>query len=180
MEAGAALASVLSAFAPAVPWLIGLAVFWVIVAGPLPGRGPGYPRRRDRWRTFRFDSRRLVLERAGHRCESGIFLGWGRCDRPAEEVDHVYPWSKGGATVVSNGQALCRNHNCSKSAMAPPWWYVWSLERRRRTYVDHGVDVTVRASMNQLEREARAAWAEKQFARLERESEPAIRKAWRG
>ena len=32
-----------------------------------------------------------------------------------------YPWSRGGPTVLSNGQALCREHNRSKSNLRPPW-----------------------------------------------------------
>lgn len=32
------------------------------------------------------------------------------------ETDHVIPHSKGGETVVENGQVLCRYHNRSKGA----------------------------------------------------------------
>jgi len=51
----------------------------------------------------------------GNRCEGPLLLALGRCGKPAEEVDHIYPWSKGGATIVSNGQALFKSHNRSKS-----------------------------------------------------------------
>lgn len=30
-------------------------------------------------------------------------------------VDHIYPWSLGGATDVSNGQLMCRQHNSMKN-----------------------------------------------------------------
>ena len=30
------------------------------------------------------------------------------------EVDHKYPWSKGGRTILSNAQLLCKRHNTSK------------------------------------------------------------------
>ncbi|WP_217995891.1 HNH endonuclease [Kribbia dieselivorans] len=83
-------------------------------------------------------------------------MAWGRCPAAAVEVDHVYPWSKGGATIVSNGQALCRRHNQAKRNVTPPWWYVLSLERRRRGYFPEGANVRVSAAMSRREREARA------------------------
>ena len=73
------------------------------------------------------------------------------------QVDHVFPWSRGGPTVVANGQALCAGHNRSKKAMTPPWWYVLSLERRRRTYFPQGVDVRVFAVMTAEESVTRTA-----------------------
>ena len=30
------------------------------------------------------------------------------------EVDHITPWSKGGRTILSNAQLLCKSHNTSK------------------------------------------------------------------
>ena len=145
---------------PFAPLLIGLVIVCFALACPLPGRGPG-SQSRDPWRGFRFEARRVVLGRAGERCEGSIFLTWGRCRGAAEEADHIYPWSKGGATVVSNGQALCRRHNSSKSNRTPPWWYVLSLERRRRTYFPAGDDVRVAASRGDADRAARRAWAER-------------------
>ncbi|WP_367575460.1 HNH endonuclease [Arthrobacter horti] len=100
---------------------------------PSPGRGPRSSAR-DPWRTFRFGPRAEVIRRAGGRCEAPVLLVWGRCHEAAVEVDHVYPWSKGGPTIVSNAQALCRGHNRRKGAVTPPWWYVAGLERRRRKY----------------------------------------------
>ncbi|WP_414689498.1 HNH endonuclease [Nocardioides sp.] len=104
----------------------------------------------------------MVLVRAGGRCEGPLFLVVGRCREEAKEVDHIYPWSKGGPTVVSNGQALCRGHNRRKSNARPPWWYVLALERRRAGYCPPGVDVRVRARMSADERAARAAWRARQ------------------
>ncbi len=135
----------------------GILVLLIVLMSPMPGRGPR-GRRRDQWRSFKFEARRIVLQRAGGACEAAAFIVWGRCGDPAVEVDHVYPWSKGGPTVVSNGQALCRGHNRSKSNLTPPWWYIRGLERRRSAYFPASEDVRVFAVMNADERAAREAW----------------------
>jgi hypothetical protein len=140
---------------PFLPLLLALLAIGLVLATPLPGRGPGWPPRRDPWRGFKFDARRAVLARAGGRCEAALFVIWGRCGRQANEADHVYPWSKGGATVVSNGQALCTRHNKAKSNRTPPWWYLLGLERRRRAYFPSDTDVRVRAAMRSTDRAAR-------------------------
>lgn len=140
---------------PFLPWLVLLVAILVVLRFPLPGRGPGPFTRRDPWRTFKYDARRTVLARAGNRCEGTLLLAWVRCRDTAEEADHIYPWSKGGATVVSNGQALCRRHNRSKSNLTPPWWYVLTLERRRRKYFSNGADVRVRGRMSLEDRAKR-------------------------
>jgi hypothetical protein len=62
---------------------------------------------------------------------------------------------------MSNGQALCRDHNRRKSNLRPPWWYVLSLERRRAAYAPLGVEVRVLARMSADERSARAAWMDR-------------------
>lgn len=164
MDAYTAALGVLQAFEPVIPWLAGLAIFWIVVSSPLPGRGPGFFRRRDPWRGFKFAARTSVMTRAGNRCEGSIVLAWGRCRQVATEVDHVYPWCKGGPTVVSNGQALCRDHNRRKSSLTPPWWYVLGLERRRRGYFPVTDDVRIRASMSAADREARKAWSTRKLA----------------
>lgn len=161
----ALLSGVLRGLEPVLPWLIGIAAFALVVGCPLPGRGPGLSRRRDPWRGFKFEARRAVLARAGNRCEAALLLAWVRCQEPSQEVDHIYPWSRAGATVVSNGQALCRSHNRSKSNLTPPWWYVLSLERRRRKYYPTGEDVRVSGSMSAEGRAARATWAGRRNAR---------------
>ena len=140
---------------PFVPLLLLMIVIGIVLAAPLPGRGPGWPARRDPWRGFKYESRRSVVARAGGRCEAPVMLVWGRCPKEATEVDHVYPWSRGGATIVSNGQALCAHHNRAKSNRTPAWWYVLGLERRRRSYAPDGCDVRVLARMNAADRAAR-------------------------
>jgi hypothetical protein len=163
MGVDSVVVEVLSAFFT--PTAVVMVAVGFVLFGPLPGRGPGYPRRRDPWRTFRFDARRAVMSRAEQRCEGALFFGWGRCRDLATEVDHIYPWSKGGATVVSNGQAMCHRHNRAKSNMTPAWWYVLSLERHRRTYFPEGTDVRVHAAMGRGDREARTRWAAKRQLR---------------
>jgi hypothetical protein len=146
---------------PYLPALVVLAVLLLLVASPLPGRGPRLFQRRDPWRGFKFAARRAVMARAGGRCEAPILLAWGRCPDPATDIDHIYPWSRGGPTVVSNGQALCRTHNRRKSNLRPPWWYVVSLERRRCTYAGSGIDFRVLGRMNSEDRSVRAVWADR-------------------
>lgn len=135
-------------------WLVPALIAAAVLNFPTLGRGPNSSRR-DPWRGFKFAPRATVMANAGGRCEAGEFIVWGRCDDPAVEVDHVIPWSSGGPTVVSNGQALCKAHNRSKSSWKPAWWYVAGLERRRRAYFPAGADVRVLAVMNAEERDAR-------------------------
>lgn len=158
--AGTVVGGVMTGLGPLLPWLVALAVVAIVVSFPMPGRGPGFARR-DVWRRYQYRAREVVLRRAGGRCEAGQFFGLGRCSEAAVEVDHVFPHSKGGPTVVSNAQALCRDHNRRKRDMTPPWWYVLSLERRRRAYFPSGVDVRVVARVSEAERRARAEWLDK-------------------
>lgn len=157
---GVDLGTMVEGLRPLLPVLVPLGVLVILLTCPLPGRGPQLLQRRDPWRGFRFAVRRSVMDRAGNRCEGPVFLAWGRCSSPATEVDHIYPWSRGGPTIVSNGQALCREHNRRKSNLRPPWWYVLSLERRRAKYCSKGSDVRVLARMSASEKAARTAWVE--------------------
>jgi hypothetical protein len=91
------------------------------------------------------------MARASGRCEGAVFFGWGRCPDAAIEVDHVYPWSRGGPTITASGQALCRDHNRRNAAMRPPWWYVLSLERRRRDYFPPDADIRVSGKISACE-----------------------------
>ena len=149
------LGAVLAGFIPFLPQFAAIGALLLVVGAPLPGRGPRTFQRQDPWRRFKHEARRVVMSRAGHRCEGPVFLAWGRCNEVATEADHVYPWARGGPTVPSNGQALCRGHNRNKGSWRPPWWYVLSLERRRRSYFTPGEDVRVSALMSAADREAR-------------------------
>ncbi len=155
---GVFLGSLWAAAQPNLWWLAPLIAAVVVLRFPMPGRGP-QSSRRDPWRGFRFGARASVFARAGDRCESAAFFVWGRCGKIAAEVDHVFPHSKGGPTIISNGQALCASHNRGKGGVTPPWWYVLALEKRRRTYFPEGVDVRVSAVMTPGDVEARRRWA---------------------
>lgn len=141
---GAFIAGVL----PMLPQLCLIFLAVLALTCPIPGRGPRVFQRLDPWRLFKGEARRSVMARAGGRCEGAVFFGWGRCPDAATEVDHVYPWSRGGPTTPANGQALCRGHNRRKAAMRPPWWYALSLERRRRSYVPSEADLRVNARIS--------------------------------
>ena len=69
------------------------------------------PDEMDRRRTFNTEERTVLLILADGRCQiCGDMLGddW--------EPDHIVPFSKGGLTDVTNGQALCRSCNRKKGA----------------------------------------------------------------
>lgn len=89
-------------------------------------------------RAFSAGERREGLTRSGGRCEHKNPL-WRRCPQAAEHADHIYPWSKGGWTAVSNLQMLCQRHNLAKGARTPSRLYLWRLHRRRRRYLPPGV-----------------------------------------
>jgi hypothetical protein len=159
------LTVLLTGLTPVLPQLAVLAAVIIVVGAPLPGRGPRLFQREDPWRRFKYGSRDVVMSRAGHRCEGAVFLVWGRCEEAVTEADHVYPWARGGPTVPSNGQALCRGHNKHKGAMRPPWWYLLSLEHRRRSYFPPGTDVRVLATFSDADRQARASAPERELPR---------------
>jgi hypothetical protein len=159
------LASLLTGLLPVLPQFILIAAAMVVIACPLPGRGPRLFQRHDPWRRFKHVSRDVVMSRAGHRCEGATFLVWGRCTEDAVEADHVYPHSRRGPTVLSNGQALCRGHNKHKGSWSPAWWYLLSLEHRRRSYFPAGADVRVFATMTDTEIQARATALKKKLPR---------------
>jgi len=121
-------------------WIVPLIVARMVFVFPMPGRGPKSSHR-DPWRGFKHAARAEVFARAGDRCEGAAFFAWGRCGKTAFEVDHVFPHSKGGPTVVRNGQAMCHSHNSRKGGSTPAWWYVLALEKRRRSYFPEGADV---------------------------------------
>jgi 5-methylcytosine-specific restriction endonuclease McrA len=83
----------------------------MVVERQEPYAAPGDPSRvRKRWKGAKLRLRFRVLERDGWRCH------W--CGTPAREtklvIDHVYPFSKGGADEPSNYVASCEACNGGK------------------------------------------------------------------
>jgi hypothetical protein len=98
---------------------------------------------RDPVRRFTTADKTLLLARAGHRCEHHGLLT-GRCRQTERlQADHVHPHSRGGATALANGQALCPHHNQTKSATVPWDWQLNRLARRRAGYYPAGSTGTV-------------------------------------
>jgi hypothetical protein len=90
-------------------------------------------RRRDPVRLFTAEQKRTIYRACGNRCEYPRLL-LGRCKRAAQEIDHVYPWSKGGRTVIENASCLCHRHNIRKTNKWPSYRYIHSLTRNRKRY----------------------------------------------
>ena len=99
----AALNSMWQGIQPALPYLVPL----IILMSPLPGRGPR-SRKRDPWRTFKFDARRSVLARAGNRCEAAALVFILRCPDEAAEVDHVYHGPSAAPRSSATGRPCTR------------------------------------------------------------------------
>ena len=119
------------------PWIllpIAVALLVVIILASPAGGGS---ETRDPQRLFTAAERREAFERAGLRCEHKPLL-WHRCTNTPTQGDHIYPWSKGGRTAMSNQQALCPFHNARKSGSVPSRMYMLRLQWRRRRYFPDG------------------------------------------
>lgn len=97
---------------------------------------------KDSKRAFTSSQRTAAFTRAGNQCEHFGLFG-RRCTASPSHADHIYPHSKGGATTLSNCQALCARHNLAKSAHVPSRLYVARLERRRASYFPPGTPTDV-------------------------------------
>ena len=129
----------------AASWLVPLLV---VLGVAVLGRAVGRVRPEvDAQRRFSAAQRRVILSRAGSRCEHCSWLD-GRCQTTeSSQADHVHPHSRGGATAVENGQALCRRHNKQKATRVPSTRELERLARRRQAYFPAGTDpVVVRRS----------------------------------
>lgn len=93
---------------------------------------------KDPTRMFSQAQRLEGFARAGGICEldGAWFI---RCRKPAHHGDHWYPWSKGGATSMTNFVAACVRCNTSKGAKLPGFFATQRIEARRRRYFAAGV-----------------------------------------
>lgn len=93
---------------------------------------------KDPTRMFSQAQRLEGFARAGGICEldNSWFI---RCRKPAHHGDHWYPWSKGGATSMTNFVAACVRCNTSKGAKLPSFFATQRIEARRRRYFSAGV-----------------------------------------
>lgn len=131
-----ALEVVLGVFAQH-PWLLIPVAVALVVCVVLASPAGGACESRDPRRGFTVAERRAAFERAGHRCEHKPLL-WHRCTNTPTQGDHIFPWSRGGRTTMSNQQALCPFHNSRKSGTVPTRLYILRLQWRRRRYFADG------------------------------------------
>ena len=126
------------------PWIIGLlALAGLMLVAQLVHALVVGPIVKDESRRFSHSQKKILLERAGKRCEHHGWL-FGRCRQTTSlEADHVHPHSKGGWTRLENGQILCRHHNKLKRANVPWEYELRAIEKRRRAYYPDGVSGTV-------------------------------------
>jgi len=69
----------------------------------------------DNKRLFTLDEKQALLYLSNYNCAECN----SKVNLDNSEADHVIPFSKGGLTVLTNGQILCRDCNRSKSAKNP-------------------------------------------------------------
>jgi predicted ATP-dependent serine protease len=74
-------------------------------------------------RAFDARQRRILAWVAGGRCRQ-----CGKCINDGFHADHIVPYSKGGATVTQNGQALCAVCNLKKGSKVQTKLRPWQLE----------------------------------------------------
>lgn len=125
------------------PWLLAPVAVSLLVCVVLASPAGGACESRDPRRGFTVAERRAAFERAGLRCEHKSIL-WHRCTNTPTQGDHIYPWSRGGRTAMSNQQALCPFHNSRKSGSVPTRMYILRLQWRRRSYFPTGESLQVR------------------------------------
>lgn len=74
-------------------------------------------------RTFDVRQRRILAWVAGGKCRE-----CGESIKDGFHADHVVPFSKGGATIIENGQALCAACNLKKGSTVQTKLRPWQLE----------------------------------------------------
>jgi hypothetical protein len=69
---------------------------------------------KDDQRLFTHEQRLAIYRRDGGKCQLKIKCNGEKCNWEKWEADHKIPWSKGGKTIVSNGQVACLACNSAK------------------------------------------------------------------
>lgn len=71
---------------------------------------------KDNNRSFTHEQRIVIYRKNNHTCQLRLKCDGKKCEWGNWEADHIIPWSKGGKTVVENGQVACPECNSSKGA----------------------------------------------------------------
>jgi hypothetical protein len=69
---------------------------------------------KDNQRLFTQEQRLAIFRRDAGHCRVKLKCDGVKCDWEAWEADHVTSWSRGGKTIVSNGQVACLACNSAK------------------------------------------------------------------
>jgi len=69
---------------------------------------------KDDQRLFSHEQRLAIFRRDKGFCQVKLKCEGIKCEWDAWEADHKLSWSKGGKTIVSNGQVACLPCNSSK------------------------------------------------------------------
>lgn len=70
---------------------------------------------KDDQRLFSYEQRLAIFRRDQGYCQVKLKCDGLKCEWDAWEADHVKPWSKGGKTIVANGQIACIPCNSAKN-----------------------------------------------------------------
>lgn len=89
---------------------------------------------RDPRRLFTDADRRWIAKATDNRCENRRLFALVRCWRKAQQLDHWYPYAKGGATSRRNLDYMCAKCNNRKSDHTPTLWMTFMLKLARRRY----------------------------------------------
>lgn len=75
-----------------------------------------------------------ILKRDGYRCTMIRFDTEERCNEPANQVDHIVPYSEGGSDDDSNLASLCEHHHSVKSSAEGGNAAAAAAERRKNAH----------------------------------------------
>ena len=114
--------------------VVPLLLLAVWLACRMPMAKPDNPFDRDPRRLFTDSDREWIDSCCQHRCEHRYCFGLLRCRYRAQQLDHWYPYAKGGATSRTNLVDLCAKHNNRKSDHVPTRLQTWMLARARHSY----------------------------------------------